>query len=383
MNHNQILDMIDNIDYITEQSEVMVIESMIEIFDKSMTIMEYYEGDDTSAFSIFQEGEILDQVKKESKNDSNKFITILKFLPRLIRAFIQSLKVPEDGKEKAHKFKKNVNKLEGLSMSEKKEKVKLLNEEFNGQAECYIDEKTGKIKFKKDKGEFLLKLSMHGALILSTHNLMNRMKAELDIMNPGSIRKFIDDCDKVLCGDKSITKKDLFDGGLEAIGDLMKDFFAISGELSLICAEVSTKLDDMIKKDMIKDYPNEKKQEIMKNINDLSNRIGKINGMIAATVGSFGVLRDWGNFFNDIIGDVSKSNKERDEIMAKAEAEINTKLPNETDREFNKRRLDRYDELVKEKKKEKKAEIKEFKQQKKDERNARHEMKKSNNKPVL
>ena len=53
-----------------------VIEALTESIDKSFVIMENYENDDLSSFSIFQEGKILDTVKKESKKDSNKLITI-------------------------------------------------------------------------------------------------------------------------------------------------------------------------------------------------------------------------------------------------------------------------------------------------------------------
>lgn len=363
--------MIDNIDSVKNDSEIYVIESMINLIDKTFMISEYYDGDDISTFAVFQESDsILDKVKKESKKDDNKFITILMFLPRLIKALINSIKIPKDSKKAIEKFKKNAEKLDGLSTHEKEIKVKELNKKFNGEAECYLDEKSGKIKFKKDKGKFLIKLTMHSALILSTYNLFKRIRAELDIFEPSNIRTFIDDCDKVIHGDKSISKVDLFNGGLSALSDLMKDFFAISGEVTIIGTEICTKLDDMIKKDMIKDVPNEKKQQIMQNINALSSRITKINAEVAAAVGSMGVLLDWGELLGNIFGAAEEKNKEMDEIRDQIEA-ANPKHENESEQDYRRRMLPLIENEAKRRKQEKKQEIKNAKQQIKDERASR------------
>lgn len=371
MNRDEILKMIDNIDSVKNDSEIHVIESMINLIDKTFMISEYYEGDDISTFAVFQESDsILDKVKKESKKDDNKFITILMFLPRLIKALINSIKIPKDSKKAIEKFKKNAEKLNGLSTHEKEIKVKELNKKFNGEAECYLDEKSGKIKFKKDKGKFLIKLTMHSALILSTYNLFKRIRAELDIFEPSNIRTFIDDCDKVIHGDKSISKVDLFNGGLSALSDLMKDFFAISGEVTIIGNEICTKLDDMIKKDMIKDVPNEKKQQIMQNINALSSRITKINAEVAAAVGSMGVLLDWGELLGNIFGAAEEKNKEMDEIRDQIEA-ANPKHENESEQDYRRRMLPLIEDEAKRRKQEKKQEIRNAKQQIKDERASR------------
>lgn len=371
MNRDEILKMIDNIDSVKNDSEIHVIESMINLIDKTFMISEYYEGDDISTFAVFQESDsILDKVKKESKKDDNKFITILMFLPRLIKALINSIKIPKDSKKAIEKFKKNAEKLNGLSTHEKEIKVKELNKKFNGEAECYLDEKSGKIKFKKDKGKFLIKLTMHSALILSTYNLFKRIRAELDIFEPSNIRTFIDDCDKVIHGDKSISKVNLFNGGLSALSDLMKDFFAISGEVTIIGTEICTKLDDMIKKDMIKDVPNEKKQQIMQNINALSSRITKINAEVAAAVGSMGVLLDWGELLGNIFGAAEEKNKEMDEIRDQIEA-ANPKHENESEQDYRRRMLHLIENEAKRRKQEKKQEIKNAKQQIKDERASR------------
>ena len=62
---DNIIDSIDIINATTISSEMNVIEALTESIDKSFVIMENYENDDLSSFSIFQEGKILDTVKKE------------------------------------------------------------------------------------------------------------------------------------------------------------------------------------------------------------------------------------------------------------------------------------------------------------------------------
>ena len=369
MINEEILSAIDNIDRSSGDSETCVIESIVNAYDKSFMIMENYENDDLSSFSIFQEGEILDTVKKESKKDDNKFITILKFIPRLIRAFIKSIKPPKDAKETANKLKDFSKKFDKLSKSEKERKVKELNEQFNGKAECYLDEKSGKIKFKRDKAEIINKLVLHLTLVLSTYNLYKRISTELDILNPSNILSFIDDCDKVIHGDKSISKVDLLEGGVDALGDALSNFFAMSSEITVIGAEISTKLEDIVRKDMIKDVPNDKKQELIKNMNNLVSRITNINAMISATVGSVGMLKDLASMLSDFLSAREDKRKKLDDIEQYV-IEHNPKRNDESETEYRKRILELMDIEEKRREKAKKQEAKEkMKQEWKERRN--------------
>lgn len=369
MFNEEILSAIDNIDRASGDSETCVIESIVDAYDKSFMIMENYENDDLSSFSIFQEGEILDTVKKESKKDDNKFITILKFIPRLIRAFIKSIKPPKDAKETANKLKDFSKKFDKLSKSEKERKVKELNEQFNGKAECYLDEKSGKIKFKRDKTEIINKLGLHLTLVLSTYNLYKRISTELDILNPSNILSFIDDCDKVIHGDKSISKVDLLEGGVDALGDALSNFFAMSSEITVIGAEISTKLEDIVRKDMIKDVPNDKKQELIKNMNNLVSRITNINAMISAAVGSVGMLKDLASMLSDFLSAREDRRKKLDDIEQYV-IEHNPKRNDESETEYRKRILELMDIEEERREKAKKQEAKEkMKQEWKERRN--------------
>jgi hypothetical protein len=68
-----------------------VLDSMISVYDKAETILENYDGDDISAFSFFQEGKIMDEVKKQGKGDKSVGKTILLFIPRLIAALFNAI----------------------------------------------------------------------------------------------------------------------------------------------------------------------------------------------------------------------------------------------------------------------------------------------------
>ena len=87
----EILNSIDQIDDITTEYTVNAMNSMIDSYEKSTLILENYEGDDLSSFSIFQEGEIMDDVKKQGKGQST-LMKILSFIPRLIKAIFHKIK---------------------------------------------------------------------------------------------------------------------------------------------------------------------------------------------------------------------------------------------------------------------------------------------------
>lgn len=319
---DQILNEIDNIDITRSNAEVGVIESMISIIDKSLTISENCENDDISSFSIFQEGSILDDVKKKSKKDDNKLITVIKFIPRLIIAIIDSIKKSmKDNKKNSEKAKNGSKKLNSLSKKEKEEKVKELNKKFNGDVECYVDEKSGKIKFKNTGSRLLKRIGMDMALIYNTYKLVKRIKGHMDVLNPSDVRNFIDDCDKVIHGDKSVSKLDLFDGGLDSIGEILGDLFTLSGEITLVLGQISERTDNIIKKDMIKDVPNEKKQETLQSLNQLASRLTKINALITGALGSVKVLTKWGDFISDIGHDFKKDTDLRNEALEEVKKE--------------------------------------------------------------
>lgn len=130
-----ILSAIDNIDDIMMESEMDVLSSMIDSYDKAMTIMENYDGDDMESFSIFQEadssavqsGDPSTANSANAKKNDSIFLKILMLIPNLIKQLIAAIKkawngniVPatETATEKVKQVPKSIrgkfNKLRGI-----------------------------------------------------------------------------------------------------------------------------------------------------------------------------------------------------------------------------------------------------------------------------
>lgn len=86
-----IYESIMNIDAAIDDSQDCVMESLFTAYDKSLKILEYYDGPYLDCFSIFQEGSIMDDVKKRGEGQ-NALVKIITFIPRLIGAIISFLK---------------------------------------------------------------------------------------------------------------------------------------------------------------------------------------------------------------------------------------------------------------------------------------------------
>lgn len=86
---NDLLTYIDQIDQSVNDSELSVLESLGNVYTKSISILESYEGTDCSQFDIIQEGEVLDQAKGNPNESMIK--RILLFIPRLIKAIFQKV----------------------------------------------------------------------------------------------------------------------------------------------------------------------------------------------------------------------------------------------------------------------------------------------------
>ena len=95
---NELLNAIDTINESVNDSEISVLESLISAYEKSLMILESSVDVNIASYSIFQEGEILDQAKGNSSESLIK--RILLFIPRLIKALIQKLfKLNKDNKK--------------------------------------------------------------------------------------------------------------------------------------------------------------------------------------------------------------------------------------------------------------------------------------------
>ena len=87
---DKVLDSIDMVDDVTLEYSFNIVDSMFKAYEKSAIILENYEGDDLSSFTIFQEGEIMDDVKRQGKGQGT-LMKILTAIPRLIIAVFRKL----------------------------------------------------------------------------------------------------------------------------------------------------------------------------------------------------------------------------------------------------------------------------------------------------
>ena len=346
MTHAEIIQSIDAIDAISKESELAVMEAMISDVEKYVVMMENYNGDVEQFESIFQEGDILKRVKKEGKKDSNKFVTVLMFIPRLIRALADIIKRKFEDDKLGDKFKEFGKKL--AHSNDKEEKVKKINAEFKGKAECYIDE-DGKIKFKKQKGALIEKLMYTVGMAVATDKLFKRIEKEFDYENPSKIRSFVDDVDKIIHGDENVTKKDLFDGGFDAVGDAIKHVTSLTAVFALIAAGIDKKAEELRMKNMAKDNENPKLQEALKYTTELTSKMTKLNAIISASLGSVSILTDFGKMLGDFVSDMIERNSK---IGTNLEEAYDAYIDDDLKKEFPKGFIKEKDENGKEIKRE-------------------------------
>ena len=77
MNTELTLSILDDIDESTSDSELYVIESYMDMLDKDIMIFT-----ESSKKKKDEDMSVGDRMKEYSKNDSNKFVTAIAFIPR-------------------------------------------------------------------------------------------------------------------------------------------------------------------------------------------------------------------------------------------------------------------------------------------------------------
>ena len=350
-------EILNSLDVITEysvDSEIAVMGALIKEYEKDL-IMEAYVMESKKDESI------LDKVKKEGKKDDNKFITILMFIPRLIKALAEKIKKAFDDSDIVDDFKKNCKKLtQSADMREKQVRVDQLNKEFAGKAECYLDEKTGKIKFKKNGSKLLITLGWVSTMMLSTYELFKKIRNQLDVTNETAIKGFIEDCKKILTGrGKTLSKFDVFEDGVDAIGEALSLFAHVNGEITGLSVGIKDRIEASIRSEKIKDMPDKDKLKRKQQLTELSDKITMITGVIA---GSSGIISDVVKHIRmwcDIGDEHKKRENNKDEFIIdyvikkglvdrKSIEDNNKKGSDETDAEWKKR----IDDLVRKKAKE-------------------------------
>ena len=158
----EILNSIDLIDDITTEYTVSTMNSMIDSYEKSALILENYEGDDLSSFTIFQEGEIMDDVKRQGQGQGT-LMKILSFIPRLIKAIFHKIKkaigkgeTPAAVNKELQKAPKEVKKALPIlfdNKKDKKSKVSMIKKILIGAGAVGAAAVVGKKTMSKSKND--------------------------------------------------------------------------------------------------------------------------------------------------------------------------------------------------------------------------------------
>lgn len=293
MIESMILESIDNINNEVENSSFHVLESMVALYSKEIDFMDFCSPELKQ--EIVMEGSILDNVKKASKKDSNKLITFLAFIPRLIKEICKAIAKSFSDKDLGKKLKTTGDKLNKLgSASEKKAKVDEINEK-EGKEVLVYDEKSGKIKFNKTWADALGAVVWLASTFDILFNLFKNIKAEFDVTNPSAIRTFIDECDKIIRKKSEHKASEVINMGVDALGDVVRHITGSAGALAAAGAAASS----IVGKKLTELKLNGEKEEdhaVLVNIKELSNKLAIINAAIFAGTKIMDVAKKIGGY---------------------------------------------------------------------------------------
>lgn len=309
-----IIDLIDQIDEISMDAEAAIMESMINEYGKYLMIMENYSGND----EIFQEAKnesIMDSVKAKEKKDSNKFVSILKLIPRiLIQIFKRIGNMIKDSKL-GKKIKENISSLNKGDAPTIKAKVAALNKKAKGEFEFYYDEKSGKIKLKSGFDIFETIFWFGGAYKTIT-KIVDTINDERDFMKEHKISEMIRETKEIITDkDKREDYKNLAVGSdfinrlTDTLGDVIDDIGDATGIVTTLTLTSKKLAQYSANKELLKDVPSEKKLSMMKDIETLSSNLSKIGMMIS---GVTTVISTIFGTFNDISGEYIKYADKKD-----------------------------------------------------------------------
>lgn len=195
---NDLLMYIDRIDQSVNDSEISVLEAMIQSYDKSiMIITEASDDTDLSVFDVFQEGEKWDKFKEDTKapvlgkKGEGVIKRFLMLIPRLIqKLFVMMKKLFTKNKNIEQKMEKDIQTLK--SKANKKVKAPLTPEQINAIKKMFEDKPPkNDPEQKKDNQKVLNELEkMVRDTDKSLVNIGN-MVDKIDQKNPGLIDEIL------------------------------------------------------------------------------------------------------------------------------------------------------------------------------------------------
>lgn len=276
---NEILTAIDAVNTEVENSSFCVLESMVALYSKQIDFMDFCSNELKDEYIM--EGTVLDNVKKSAKKDSNKLITFLLFIPRLIKEMCKAIGKAFSDSSLGKKLKEASDSFEEhANATEKEAKVKEINEK-EGQEVVYFDKKSGKIKFKRTWKDALSAVAWLGGVGDLMFHLFKNISAEFDVTDPSKIRTFVDECDKILHKRKEHKLSEVIDMGIGALGDLIGHISGFSGGLTAAGFAASTLVDTKLK-ELRLNGETEDDHQVLVTVKELSNKLMIINAAILA-----------------------------------------------------------------------------------------------------
>ena len=292
---------LNDIDNASIETELHVIESFVDMFDKYSTLYDNCKSYDVFTESAKNEDKsIKDQLKESSKNDSNKFVSIIAFIPRLIKILVQTIKnkllktkIGEAFKSLSTSFKKSKN------ADEKRQRVNNLNDELKARGSTYeffYDEEKDKIRLKKSGKRFLAVLGWLASIIPVTFNLADKI-SNLKEGDTSAVIKLKNDLKTLITKQGKVSPHDVIDDSIDSISETLALITNASAELTALSVGASGLFGHKKMKAMTKDDPDEaeKNSSFYNELEKASSYFAKIVGIITTAIGSLGIITDWGD----------------------------------------------------------------------------------------
>lgn len=337
---DQILKSIDNINEVSEASSYAVLESMCTLIEKELAFEEFCSPE------FFQEGEVLDNVKKRGKKDKNRLITILKFLPRLLAELGKAIKKWFSDKDLGDKIK-NVGEdlAKDADIKTKRMRVAAVNKKNEGKFELYVDD-NGKIKVKRDAKSLLATVAWLAGTAEMMVKLFQGIKDEFNLQDPSKIRNFTDECQKIIHMKSDKKFSEVADMGLDALGDLVKHISLSTGSIASLCLGAKSVVEKRLAK-MEAEGGKEIDGSLASDLSQLLSKLTIINASIAAVGGVMSTIAHIGGYITPVIEkteeEIADTNEAVKNVGEKIDKDIddlkkaNPKEADEDDKAYNKR----------------------------------------------
>ena len=281
---DEILDTIDSfrgIDSCVLECALTVYDAMSSEFDKIISVMESNGETIDSGFGLFQEGELLDYATGKNTADST-IMKIIKFVPKLIIGIIKSIGsifTKENKKDMDDTIKNAQYTITNADESQLTQLAKQSNEASNGSIN--FDPKTKKFvfgeKFKHTKNRLIM-LGLFPAVITKIRRACKSKNVPY--------KSLANDIKDIFLKNKPVDGETVA-YTLDSLKEMLDDSFTVSLALKASCEEVSSLLENQMRKDLA----NGKDIEKSKAAKELIDQIGKISGVVTSVTGFTAISR--------------------------------------------------------------------------------------------